>query len=78
MHAYSNHVLSYTEVLGTGPMTVAPTAMEAVPARHEGDRDVKGYTISHAYIYVLTAYDELIHYCVRILLCFIYGGSIIR
>ena len=70
--------LSYTGVLCTGPMTVAPTAMEAVPARHEGDRDVKGYTISHAYIYVLTACDELIHYCVRILLCSDYGGSIIR
>ena len=59
-------------------MTVAPTAKETVPAQHEGDRDVKDYTISHAYIYVLTACEELIHYCVRILLCLNYGGSIIR
>ena len=50
--------------------------MEVVPARHEGARDVKGYTISHAYIYVLTAWEELIHCCVRILLCLNLGGSI--
>jgi hypothetical protein len=57
---------------------MAPTAKEAIPARHEGDRDVKGYTISHALIYVFTACEELIHCCVRILLCLNYGGSIIR
>ena len=50
--------------------------MEVVPARHEGARDVKGYTISHAYIYVLTACEGLIHCCVRILLCLKLGGSI--
>ena len=54
LHAYVNHILScsYTGVHRVRePMTVAPTTLEVMPARQDGDHDVKKrlYHITHIF-----------------------------